>query len=121
MDTATKPTAETTENEPDYYAILGVSPDVAPDELRRAYGEAAKTSMTSDRARFAAIGDAFELLKDPAKRAAYDRRRRLTPPRPARRRNRKPRSRRLRPARPNHNNPNRHENQPAWTIPVQHF
>ena len=65
------------ENEPDFYAVIGVSPDTAPDELRRAYGEAAKGAM-SDRPRFEAVAAAFEILKDPAKRAAYDRRRKLS-------------------------------------------
>ena len=70
-------------DEPDYYAALDVAPDVEPDELRRAYGEAAKNAM-SDRAAFEAVAAAFEVLKNPAKRAAYDRRRRIAAVPPAR-------------------------------------
>ena len=56
---------------PDYYAVLGVAPDAPPDALRRAYGERARETM-SDRARFEALGQAWETLKDETRRAAYD-------------------------------------------------
>ncbi|GAB4457483.1 MAG: hypothetical protein OHK0029_17350 [Armatimonadaceae bacterium] len=63
---------ETTE--PDYYALLGVSPDAGPEEVRRVYGEKIRHAQ-SDTERFALLTGAYDILKDPAKRAAYDRRR----------------------------------------------
>src|SRR5947209_3088391 len=67
------------EPEPDYYGVIGVAPDAAPDVIRRAYGERARETM-NDRPRFEAVVAAFEVLKDTAKRAAYDRRRRQPAP-----------------------------------------
>jgi pSer/pThr/pTyr-binding forkhead associated (FHA) protein len=63
-----------TQNEPDYYAIIGVPADATPEEIRRVYGERARDAQ-GDAARFAALSAAHEVLKDAAKRAAYDRRR----------------------------------------------
>jgi pSer/pThr/pTyr-binding forkhead associated (FHA) protein len=74
-----------TELEPDYYVLIGVAPEATPEEVRRTYGERMRGAM-DDRPRFEALAAAFEVLKDPAKRAAYDRRRRMngvaTPPPP---------------------------------------
>jgi pSer/pThr/pTyr-binding forkhead associated (FHA) protein len=61
---------------PDYYARLGVPEDASPEEVRRVYGEKVRDAM-GDRFRFMALNEAFDVLKDAAKRAAYDRRRRL--------------------------------------------
>lgn len=56
----------------DYYALLGVAPQAGPDEIRRAYGERVRTAM-DDRPRFEALQAAFEALRDPERRADYDR------------------------------------------------
>lgn len=76
----------TTETEPDYYALLGVSPNAAPEEIRRAYGARAQGAM-QDRETFEQLSAAWEVLKDTARRAAYDRRRVAAPPPPAAPRN----------------------------------
>lgn len=62
----------------DYYKILGVSRDAAQDEIKRAYRKLARkyhpdVSKEADaEERFKEIGEAYEVLKDPQKRAAYD-------------------------------------------------
>jgi pSer/pThr/pTyr-binding forkhead associated (FHA) protein len=61
---------------PDYYARLGIAEDASPEDIRRVYGEKVRDAM-GDRFRFMALNEAFDVLKDTAKRAAYDRRRRL--------------------------------------------
>jgi len=61
---------------PDYYARLGVAEDASAEEIRRVYGEKVRDAM-GDRWRFMALNEAFDVLKDAAKRAAYDRKRRI--------------------------------------------
>lgn len=62
----------------DYYQILGVKRDVTQDEIKRAYRKLARkyhpdVSKEADaEARFKEIGEAYEALKDPEKRTAYD-------------------------------------------------
>jgi curved DNA-binding protein CbpA len=56
----------------DYYALLGVGPDAAPDELRRAYRDKAQAALW-DRPLFTQLSEAWEVLKDPEKRDAYTR------------------------------------------------
>lgn len=65
---------------PDYYAILGVSPDAEPSEIIHAYRRLARryhpdAGAEGDRARFSEISHAYEVLRDPTARARYDARR----------------------------------------------
>lgn len=67
------------------YDLLGVTPRASQEEIRRAYHELAR-SLHPDRAKAAGadearsqrrmqeVNDAWRILRDPAKRAAYDRR-----------------------------------------------
>jgi curved DNA-binding protein len=62
----------------DYYAIMGVARDATADQIKQAYRKLARryhpdVSKESDaEARFKEIGEAYEVLRDPEKRAAYD-------------------------------------------------
>lgn len=62
----------------DYYAVMGVARDASQDDIRRAYRKLARryhpdVSKEPDaESRFKALGEAYEVLKDPEKRAAYD-------------------------------------------------
>ncbi len=63
----------------DYYKILGVPREASQDDIKRAYRKLARkyhpdVSKEADaEARFKEVGEAYEVLKDPDKRAAYDR------------------------------------------------
>ncbi|WP_423822645.1 DnaJ C-terminal domain-containing protein [Salinisphaera sp. SPP-AMP-43] len=62
----------------DYYKILDVDRDAGEDEIKRAYRKLARkyhpdVSQAEDAAeRFREANEAYEVLKDPEKRAAYD-------------------------------------------------
>lgn len=62
----------------DYYKIMGVERDASQDDIKRAYRKLARkyhpdVSKEADaEARFKDLGEAYAVLKDPEKRAAYD-------------------------------------------------
>jgi curved DNA-binding protein len=62
----------------DYYQTMGVARDASADDIKRAYRRLARkyhpdVSKEKDaEARFKEIGEAYEVLRDPEKRAAYD-------------------------------------------------
>ena len=62
----------------DYYDVMGVPRDAKQDDIKRAYRRLARkyhpdVSKEPDaEARFKEVGEAYEVLKDPEKRAAYD-------------------------------------------------
>ena len=63
----------------DYYAILGVSRNAKPDDIRKAYRKLAKefhpdvNKSAGAEDKYKEINEAYEVLKDPAKREKYDR------------------------------------------------
>lgn len=60
----------------DLYAILGVSPDATPDEIKRAYRRKARElhpDTGGDEEAFKEVQHAYHVLSDPDRRARYDR------------------------------------------------
>ena len=62
----------------DYYEIMGVEHDATQEDIKRAYRKLARkfhpdvSKEVDAEARFKEVGEAYEVLKDPEKRAAYD-------------------------------------------------
>ena len=66
--------------EQDYYELLGVQRTAPPEAIKAAYRKLAKehhpdrhNGCSEREAQFKAINEAYDCLKDPQKRAAYDR------------------------------------------------
>jgi len=64
----------------DYYEILGAARSASADELKKAYRTQAKalhpdsnSSNPNAEAQFKDLNEAYDVLKDPDKKAAYDR------------------------------------------------
>src|SRR5687768_16439057 len=62
----------------DYYKIMGVARDASQDDIKRAYRKLARkyhpdvSKEPQAEVRFKELGEAYEVLKDPEKRVAYD-------------------------------------------------
>ncbi len=70
----------------DYYQIMGLKPDASEKEIKLAYRRLARkyhpdlNKAANAEAQFKALGEAYEVLKDPQKRRAYDVSRQQPPP-----------------------------------------
>lgn len=62
----------------DYYKILGIAPDAEPGEIKRAFRKLARkyhpdiNESAEAEAMFKDVNEAYEVLKDPERRAVYD-------------------------------------------------
>ena len=70
----------TSREQRDPYGVLGVRRQAPPDEIARAYRRAARATHPdgggcgAGAERFQAVSDAYDVLRDPGRRAGYDRR-----------------------------------------------
>jgi curved DNA-binding protein len=72
---------------PDYYEFLQISPSAEPDTIHRVYRFLAlrlhpDNQETGDAGKFFLLTQAYDVLSDPERRAAYDSSRQATPPAP---------------------------------------
>ena len=65
--------------QPDHYRLLGVGPEASRADIAHAYRQRARAAHPDSRpqdadapARFRALTEAYQVLSDPARRAAYD-------------------------------------------------
>jgi len=69
----------TRREDPDPYVVLGVRRQASPEEIARAYRRAARLTHPDGGGsgagpdRFRLVRDAYEVLRDPGRRAGYDR------------------------------------------------
>jgi molecular chaperone DnaJ len=66
-------------NKRDYYEVLGVERDATPEQMKKAYRKLAvqyhpdkNPGNKEAEEKFKELGEAYEALNDPQKRAAYD-------------------------------------------------
>jgi curved DNA-binding protein CbpA len=70
----------TSREQRDPYGVLGVGRQASPDEIARAYRRAARAThpdgggSDAGAERFQLVSDAYDVLRDPGRRAGYDRR-----------------------------------------------
>lgn len=63
----------------DYYKMMGLTPEATADEIKRAYRKLARkyhpdvSQEKQAEEKFKELGEAYEVLKDPEKKSAYDR------------------------------------------------
>lgn len=62
----------------DYYQVMGIERNAAPDDIKKAYRKLARkyhpdvSRESNAEEKFKELGEAYEVLKDPEKRKAYD-------------------------------------------------
>jgi hypothetical protein len=70
----------TSREQQDPYGVLGVGRQASPDEIARAYRRAARVThpdgggSDAGAERFQVVSDAYDVLRDPGRRAGYDQR-----------------------------------------------